>query len=491
MSSVQIPKGFFLKHSKQEYSDYKTRLVCEISQNALDAKATKIELNFTDEYFECIDNGVGMDSNILINGLLTFGGTFKLEYSCGGFGAAKFLCLFSQDTFHIHTRNIKVNGEGLNYTLEENQENRQGTVIRGYFAQEWNSTGEQMANIAKQFLSKCQLKADVYVNGTKFTDWKTVKRCTRQNEWSKLYTHKIDHENYYVTVRKNGLYMFRKYLGEGIKKEIILEITCSSKEALTSNRDGLTQDKDAEFSKLFAEIIVDKKSFDKEKARKWIVRGLNNYWTEMFNKMKSAGDNIALVLQMETAFKRRNLDELGILVARYEASDTSIGNLNAGDIAKDLVKEVHKTLETDFIVDISGTDYTEIQKRHNPKTMAESNRKIAKLWKSALSLVFQANKMDAKYRIGFILNPQIAAQYSLDNGVEEFLINPEAKFWEEAKSKRIYELLICACHEVSHRNHTRHNDEFIGNEEKLLINTLDFISGDVNVISKSAKNLTI
>ena len=185
--NVQIPKGYFFKQSKQEYADVYTRLIQELVQNSVDAGAKNIYLDFTDNGYSCADDGVGMTGEVLTNGMLTFGGSQKSDEvnNCGGFGYAKVLILFSMESFIIQTRNNLASGEGLNYSLDTNHSFYQGTKISCKFPQNWGNDKYQMAGYAERFLSKCQLRCNVYVNGVQFTNWDYVTRSIRHNEWSK------------------------------------------------------------------------------------------------------------------------------------------------------------------------------------------------------------------------------------------------------------------------------------------------------------------
>lgn len=489
MQTVTIPQGYFFSVSKNEYSDYKTRLAQELLQNSVDAKASRIDITFNDEGYEIRDNGKGMSAETMVSALLTFGGTAKDEGAAGGFGHAKILILFAMASFEIHSRNTKAIGEGLQYILDENNaEFVQGTVIKCKFPVEWNSNQAEMVARTKSLLGKCELSANVFVNGERFCDWLTTTRCVEQNEWSKLYTQKIGYENFNVIVRKNGMFMFSKYLGQGIKKNIILEVVKNSKEVFNANRDGLKPAADKDFSSLFARIAMDKKSFDKAKPRRFIFTGAADYFAKFYGAISET---------VKSVFEERT-EEVATLRAAIESNDlpklieiTKTANPEIANAAELASAFVRSALLASFVIDMSGTSHDVIPKRYAPATMAETNKATARLWKSALEHVFQANQISTRYRIGFILNPETNAQYQNRNGIEEFLINPDADILEENKWKKVYLILVAACHEVAHRNSQYHDETFILSEEKLLVNTLTYIKGDTNVISKAAKNIEL
>ena len=493
-NTVQIPKGYFFKQSKQEYADYQSRLIAELIQNSYDAGATEIHLDFTNEGYSCKDNGKGMDRETMVGALLTFGGTKKEEGNSGGFGFAKQILLFAQDSYTILSRDTFAEGQCLNYSLADAVYVK-GTHITGKYPEGWDACAYNMNYYAERFLKKCHLAAKVYLNGVEFKDWKVAGRCCRDNEWSKLHTKKVSYENCYLFVRKNGLFMFEKYIGESVKKDIILEITAPSTEILTSNRDGFRAEKSQEFDKLFAEIVSDKKSFDRNKTRKWTFKGIKSFISASYEKLKEIEydrpEVYSLMRHVEKLVEEKNVGELNNIVRNFAFPSAEVGGERVIEIVNRAIQHVEQQIKFDFIVDLGDSGLDSIPKRLHPQTMAESNKAIAKLWRAAIDTVLEANNMSASYRIGFTLNSDSDAQYCRVDGVEELLINPDAKFWGEDKWSKINELIFCAAHEISHRQFSSHHERFILLEERLLIKTLTFIKGDTNFVTKRAKTIDI
>jgi hypothetical protein len=491
--NVTIPNGYFLQQSQNEYSDYQLRLVQELFQNSVDARATEIYLDFNGEGYSMKDNGKGMSRDTMINAMLTFGGSQKEDGDTGGFGHAKILLLFSMDNYSIESNGVKTTGSGLVYEPLFDVEYRRGTIVTGKFPAKWHGNAEYMVEKAKSLLSKCQLRAAVYINGERFTDWKYAKRSTRSNEWSKLYSHKVDVDNYYINVRKNGLFMFEKWVG-ATKKEIILEITASSKEVLTANRDGFKSKYDKEFSTLYAEICTDKNSFDREKVTKHHFKGEKSFYSLAFTRSEevrySEPEVFTFIQNIKVLAEEKKLPDLeAMLVQTY--GFVGRPGLMARQVVEDAIQFVKKTLQTDFVIDLADSGINEIPKRWNPATMAVSNQIRAKLWRAALDLVFEANELEADFRIGFTLRKDSIAQYGKDEDVEEFLIHPDVELWDKDKWSKCYELLITACHEISHRDNKYHDENFILTEERLLGKVLASIKGDMNAITKKAKTYTL
>lgn len=455
---ITIPAGYFFRQSRNEYSDYKGRLIAELLQNSVDAGAKNIHFNFTPDGYEVIDDGRGMTQETMVSALLTFGGSAKEEGATGGFGHAKILLLFSMKCYEVISRGVRAIGDTLDYTLDNVPDDGR-TVVRGWFPEEW---GHEMSDFQwriNTFLSKCHLKARVFVNGEEFTNWKVAKRCVRRNDWSKLYASNSSCQQSYISIRKNGLFAFERYAPSS--KEIILEVTADSKEVFTANRDGFRGDKGSEFDKIYGEVLVDKKSFDRKQSSTVLFTGRARYFST--------------APAQEARFEALPQE---IRVAAYAAvSDRNISLSTLPEEVKVLVEQCR--LAADFVVDLGK--YDRVPKRYAPDTMSVRNQKTLRDWKAALELVFKANKLSSCFRVGFTLDESREAQFTKKDGIEEFLINPEYKPLGADRYTRHFNLIILAAHEVAHRQHSYHDEEFALYSEDLVATTLAFTKGKIKL----------
>ncbi len=127
---VQVPHSYFRK-AKSEYADWRWAMIREFIQNSYDAQATTIDFRLTVNDSDAIelsvdDDGIGMDRDTLENVLLCMGGSRKPEGAIGGFGYAKAILFFAHQSYTIHTRNLRVEGNGGEYRLSE-----EGAVVAG------------------------------------------------------------------------------------------------------------------------------------------------------------------------------------------------------------------------------------------------------------------------------------------------------------------------------------------------------------------------
>lgn len=351
-----------------------------------------------------------------------------------------------------------------------------------------------MGRKTRILLRKAHIQVRVFIDDVEFTDWNITSRCTRKNEWSKLYSTKSEYDQYYLNVRKNGLFMFEKYLGSAIKKNIILEITAPSTQVLNSNRDGFKSQYDDEFSKLFAEIAIDKNSFDRAKGQRINFAGIKGFDFIKFKEEikefflpSSSNEYMDVVVNALITSDVAKLEE----IKEHIKTVNPLQFIQAEGIINAAIEHVEKHRGHDFVIDLGDSGYTEIPKRFHPNTMATVNKTVAQQWKSCLLEVMKANKLDTKFRIGFVLESNIIAQFKRNEEIEEYLINPDAEFLSLPKWLMIMKMLATAAHEITHRYYSYHDENFVSMSENLLTTTLAAIKGDANVITKNATHIEI
>lgn len=238
---IQFPPDSFFNEAKKEYSlPLSFVLVREFIQNSLDAKATEIHFNYDGKSFSCSDNGDGMDKETLIAGMLTYAGSVKDENSCGGFGAAKKLLLFSHLNYSIETWNIRVKGHVGKYTLEEIPMStlellkNKGTRIKVELGDWWIDRYFEKQIRAIVMLS--DIDCQIYYNGVK-VDVAKIKG-TREFNGAKMDVSRCAEgiSNGQVFIRFNGLYMFTNSVNN--PASFFLDVKGHSREALNQSRES-------------------------------------------------------------------------------------------------------------------------------------------------------------------------------------------------------------------------------------------------------------
>ncbi len=256
MSSVKVPNDYFAK-SKKEYSDWFWAFVRELIQNCVDARATQIEFSVETDVdgsivFNCTDNGIGMDENVLVNALLCLGGSYKEEGSVGKFGYAKVLLYFAHKEYRIHTRNYVVRGAGGDYEVKTSPETLSGTSSTIVMEPE-KSASDWVATIKEyvRYMNVPTVEISVSLQHGQPEVVPQFKTAFKNNDFkygvsSALGPLSFNDEaigNYNVlVVAERGLPMFvyRTYTFGGTCVMGMLQLETDGVEKLTSNRDGLT-----------------------------------------------------------------------------------------------------------------------------------------------------------------------------------------------------------------------------------------------------------
>lgn len=446
MAQVSFPDKFFLFEAKKEYYSYQEKLWVELVQNSYDAKATKIEIELGNNYYQITDNGCGMSKERMVSALLTMGGTQKDINSTGGFGAAKKLILLSHKNYEIHSLNTHVLGEQLSYEFIEDGLFFNGTKIKCEFYSEWGYEKEPTIEIIKTFLRKCNLSCDVFINGELFTEYTTY-NLGREMDWANLYVGKDEKYSNYVNIRHNGLFMFSSYV-QNLNKEVILEVKGESVDCFTQNRDSFRGKYRDYFSALVNEINMDKRSFTKPNLiRKIYVRGRNGLIGIFSNK------------------QRENIQVSNDVILAY-MSAKKIENGNSFLSNKDIGVVENFSFENDFVYDLTNSEYEEIPWEFSPDTMLRRYKFLAALWKQSILEILKVNNIDSEFVIGFTFSKEIDAVYFKEkDGPRGFLINPEKeRFIKGEVKERFYNVFSTALHEIVHFEGYPYHDESFANK---------------------------
>ncbi|MBB4861299.1 hypothetical protein HNP46_000110 [Pseudomonas nitritireducens] len=266
---VQLPNSFFAQ-TVNEYQDWHQAWFREALQNALDAGSTQIDFHIRNHpdkpetvVVTCTDNGTGMSRETLTDVFLSMGGSQKADGSIGGFGYAKSLLAFAHKQYTIRTRDLFLKGEGGNYKLSTSAP-LQGVVLEVEMdhskAQAWH-----LEQALEQIVCMSTFRPGVRVtlNGMALSANKQNYNYGLDTVLGKL-SFKDNSGGYSSSslwVRMNGLAMFRErvYGNSGTTGfEGIIDLTGTSKEMFTSNRDKLLGEKSSALNKIIQELVNDR-----------------------------------------------------------------------------------------------------------------------------------------------------------------------------------------------------------------------------------------
>jgi hypothetical protein len=472
MPQVNIPSGYFHKLTKQEYYNHESRLIAELIQNSVDAGATRIDLNFDDTSYTCIDNGHGMTEDRMVEALLTMGASIKSDGSTGGFGHAKICLLFQHESYTIHSLGTKAVGSSLEYEFAD-CEFLNGTSVSATFSEEYSYNKYRMVNYAEEFLGKCDLHCDVYLNGERFVDWLRLPQV-KDEPWAVI--HSKDKKPYgdYIYVRKNGLYMFYQWV-HGIDKIVVVEAKGESVDIFSQNRDSFRGDYKTYYDLFVQQVINDKKGFLSPKPRKILYRGESRFWSTIKLAVRDAASAIKATID---ECLRGTIDEIvddiakcvdvfvvsekGYEVGRQEHIEVA-NRLNTliNQIPVESVKTAVETLimggikkqtQVDFIVNLADSKYSDVPRAYDPNFGKEKHKFLARLWKLIIEEVMTLTNIEANYIIGwtFATETEASAQWRESDNRYEVLLNPEIFGKRDNLEELVSKLRAIGLHETTH-----------------------------------------
>jgi hypothetical protein len=264
---VRIGSEFFAK-VKLDYADWRWALVREFLQNCFDAPncrnvAVSVTASGGCTVLSVSNDGAPMDRECLTTKLLTLGGSgknFEGE-NTGGFGVAKSLLYYCHRSYDIRTGSLAVHGSGGSYTMSEGGHlvgTRSDVCLDG-------DEAEALRKAVRRFAGLSQWRGTLRLDGEVLaTDLRKGAR-RRDLGWATVYTN--NSASNLCVVRLNGQPMFTQYTR--FKGTVLLELNGKAKDALTSNRDGLTRGKASELSDLLTALAVDKRSALREQRAEY------------------------------------------------------------------------------------------------------------------------------------------------------------------------------------------------------------------------------
>ena len=192
MPSVSVPAEFF-RGELRVYSDWRTAFARELIQNSLDAGATRIDIDITEQVrgtlrddsiaagpaavvaggsgaqVRFVDDGSGMSRRTLEEVFFALGRTTKTDPGAGaigGFGRARMILCFAQDAYRIRTRDQVVFGRGGDYTLTDAPTVGLSPVEGTEFVIDTiDTTPSELVSAFRRLIGTCALPVPVYLNG--------------------------------------------------------------------------------------------------------------------------------------------------------------------------------------------------------------------------------------------------------------------------------------------------------------------------------------
>jgi HSP90 family molecular chaperone len=509
-NQITFDPTYLSEKVKKDYSDHMTALVREFLQNSVDAGASEVLFDFNQDerYLEVIDDGCGMDADIMQNALFRVGGSHKeTNGSVGGFGAAKLILLFQHERFEIvSTRNgavYSVNGSGSSYSdIEESSSNgANGTRIRVYFSEtyghETNYSGElrdEYDNFeykAKDFLRSCHVAPTIKWNHEVIPP-AVAGPVVRELEWCLIRAEKTEYDNG-VEVRIRGLKMFNIWVS-GLKHRIFIELTsANSLDILTTNRDGLRYHYGQELDAIIGELSADKNSFANKKGDMVPYKGQSKSARCVLVSLAEEHD---LKLDMEVIDELSDdpheEEPINPEVFKKVVDSLKMQCAIQGKVMPDVEEKVQEALQSateyDFIVEYEKNAGKIPAKLDPAKGIIPKYRTMLQIYIHTIKHVYERLERSVSFRTGWVISDDAEAKYiKKENGQIFFLLNPEGKDITTAKDavQRARRIARTAVHEVVHELGYQYHDENYLDRFTSLLECLDDITNWRKFIEES------
>lgn len=466
-NQVVIGPEFFAK-AKNDYNRWQWAIIREFCQNSIDCGSKTIRISITKDAGNVVmvveNDGDPMTEDIIRNKLLSLGASGKnFQGSVGGFGKAKEILYFIHRSYEIKTGEFVVTGSGAGYNIDAG-EYYSGTssriVIESLDPQD---LVDELKSNLRTFAGYTQWSGELYLNDERLSTDLYKGSFRRDLGFAKVYTNKSCQDR--VIVRINGTPMFYDYID--FNRCVIVELTGTSADVLTSNRDGLSREYRNQLNAFLTDLAVNKSSA----LRK---RGLVKY--QLYG-----GKRITHTVVRPTDFNPK-LDIICALeqVAKesFKGPTTRSQLLSAGS-ANDVRETIHRTFNStiseEFIVK-NETDLT-VPSYYLPNSpnFSDYSRKLAKIWGRLLLELHRLFEHEADFAIGFIFDDdqdnQIEAQFEVGPYGTVYYLNP-AKVVKQSSSisksfKKRFQLvernrlLMIALHEFLHGfGYASHNEAY-------------------------------
>lgn len=467
MPTVKFPVDHFTKNVRRFYQNYDVALIREFLQNSVDAMAKVISFDIDDNSMTVTDDGIGMDENILVNGLLTMSGSFKGQNSIGGFGAAKEILLFQHLKYEVHTLDNHVVGQNLNYELSKSDTFR-GTKIRIWFHDDYKFVKDDFIKKVYTYLTSCDIACKVLVNGAEVDTSCLAGDLVRDLEWAKVYSAKSSEKENWVSVRIRGVEMFKRYISESDFK-IVIEVTKPSTDILSASRDNFTYTYDSKLSQVLNEIAIDKSSFGRMFKQTKVYQGSNRY-----DCLKRVLANLGATLEKNgITDKTEILEKVSARIMSGSSIADAVSDAMSSNVmaAKVSVEDYRSILNVDFYITCEK-NIDKIPVQYQPETMGNRKLTIAKLWKRCIKLVLEKNGISVPFATGWIISENHEATHSVVNNVHIFKFNPDLDWLKDGQKAVWTRMLMIAAHEVTHIRQTYHHEDFSTDYERILYKTL-------------------
>lgn len=485
---VKLDPEFFAK-GLRDYANWRWAWVRELVQNGVDSGSKNIAFTIADNGDDtctatCENDGPSMSEDVLLNKFLSLGGSTKDNgQSIGGFGAAKVCIAFSHKSYSISTGNILVRGAGGDFELFE------ADYFPGVKTTVTMSSSARLINAEiSKFLGLMQGKNGIRVshNGVVAPLSLNKNKARRALSFGTVHVNKV-HSNL-VVVRVNGVPMY--YDNDLTDKCVILELTQSSLETLTANRDGLQYKYQSEFNKFVQQLAVNKKSALREDT----VTVAHFEGSKICVEKTSARKEDGGVGTGESESVLGGIFDDVNAAAVIVPSGAVLGAVSGASVR--LASQKYAVVEDFFVRNELGI---KVPAHYLPyrSTFSAYSRRLVNKWSFYLMRLHQLFNKDGRFAVGFVFSDEVEALYErCSQRGTVYYINPAKVVKQVSSNSRSLQnrynakddckLLMIAAHEFLHGCGLSWHDEEFASQ---LTDMAGVIAGNLGFFRPGAKGL--
>lgn len=272
MPSISVPPSFFVSERNSVYADWRSAFWRELISNSLDAGASRIRVRtaFRDGKLsvDVIDNGHGMTREVVEQVYMRLGASTKDgSGGIGGFGRARILTCFSQDSYSIRSSDFLVTGQGASYDIHPAAGPVRGCAVtvqmpqreaRYLYASLQDVLRQSSLRAAVEIKLDMEAPEDVYLSPIdlrsfqqpdeagwmRFKGWGRLGRHVEtladdSGPWADLHLNEGDRAiSGRAIIRVNGMAMYEDHIGAPSQLTVNL-IPGRAREVLTASRDAV------------------------------------------------------------------------------------------------------------------------------------------------------------------------------------------------------------------------------------------------------------
>lgn len=468
MTAVTIGPSFFQKEFK-DYSNWTWAFIREALQNCIDApKCKNIDIQITEDDNNTIiifaNDGEPMDEYTITTKLLCLGESGKnFDGSVGGFGKAKILLYFAQQSYKITTGDYIVTGAGGHYEIQKQDTHHQGTksevIIKGKIK-------GQLTNALRKFAKHAQWNGTLTYEGENLETNQHKGTFRKDLGFGKVYTNK---DVIGIVCRIHGIPMFID--SYSTQKGIIIELDGNSGTRLTSNRDMLQYTYRNELAS-FCRLL----NTDERKALKADNPEITHYPGSKCRLQLKTSSKAPIFTPQEQPVNTPQL-----VAALHSIHSNATGQTNYTQVAKDFdqytivtpqeIPYIPNRPRNNIGIDFYLRNDTRLQipDIYKPDQMSEYATKLSQIWANVLLEAHDLISHEApnSFSVGFLFSEDAEAMHQVRQNEVIYFLNP-CKIVQDKTSTRFRKrflltekerIISIAVHELVHGLGFEYHDE--------------------------------